>query len=199
MRRSTALFVVLFAAPLLASTTGTPGVLASRSNGKVATGQAARGVSAIRVPALGPCPAWRNTYRDVVNSGSVLRTTLLPKGALFGRICRYGEQAGSSRVARIRAALINGRAAHDFEAIIGSLKTGSPPGGAVNCPASLPGVTVLAFGYTGGKTIDLWFDGTGCKLLDNGYIKAYGPNNWNSLQQLMRLVDLIAPIPASVS
>jgi hypothetical protein len=148
----------------------------------------------VHFPAQGPCPSVALVRRatDVNNSGTGLREQLLPPGALFGRICRYGERGGSGPFVLLRAKALSGRAVLDFQRVIDLLKTGKSTG-IYACPAALRSVTLLAFGYAHRPAVDLWYNDTGCRTLDNGYVKASDVVNVVDFTRFANLVSNLAP------
>jgi hypothetical protein len=145
----------------------------------------------LRLAATGPCPATVSSYRDVLNSGTDLTNELLPEGALFGHICRYGTVEGRPYLL-VKSANINGRTVTEFESAIAKISTARPVGIA-SCPAAFSSVTILAFGFQGRPDVDLWFIDTGCQTLDNGRLEASEISNRGFYDDFDPLVDLIAP------
>lgn len=114
---------------------------------------------------------------------------------IFGRLCRYGERAGSGPFVRLSAKVLNGRTALLFQEAIGVLKTAKPIG-VYACPAAFRSVTLLAFGYAARPTVDLWYNDSGCQTLDNGYVKAWSVVDSVAFARFAALVSSLAPQPA---
>lgn len=146
----------------------------------------------VRVPARGPCPPSVQGYSDVANNGQDLRSRLLPAGALFGLICRYGQGPGATAFTLIRSALVNGRTALIFEQVISKISTKKSAGVAA-CPAQFATVTVLAFGFSRRADIDLWYNDSGCQTLDNGFLEASEISNPAFFNQFIPLVTELSP------
>lgn len=146
----------------------------------------------LRLAARGPCPASVRQAHDVANPGSGLATRLLPPGAVFGHLCRYGA-SGAASSALVAHAIVNGRTANDFERALAALSTRRPTG-VYHCPAGRAQVSVLAFGFLGRPDIDLWFLDSGCRTVDNGLLRAAEVESPRAFARFASIVDLLAPV-----
>lgn len=130
----------------------------------------------VRFKPEGPCPsaALVRVAEDVSNAGPSLRTRLLPPGAIYGRLCQYGNKDNSRPYELLRTSILTVRTTVDFQKAIDSLKIGTPSavpsclGGSTLGPA----VTLLAFAYQDRAAVDLWYN-PACRTLDNGYVRAW--------------------------
>jgi hypothetical protein len=71
------------------------------------------------------------------------------------------------------------------------LKLGKPKG-VYHCPAQLHSVTLLAFGYSTRRAVDLWYNDSGCQTLDNGTITAWQVASSVDFGRFVRLVNQLA-------
>ncbi len=142
----------------------------------------------LHVPATGPCPPFLSIPNTgISNTGFDLRRHLLPPGAIFGRICRY-TMTTRSRLDRRRAAVISGRTTVDFQKVIGRMER-SP---SRTCSQVGTNVTIFAFGYSNGRSVDLRFVESGvCESLTNGHLTASLTNNAQWFSDLGDLVNLL--------
>lgn len=151
---------------------------------------------ALNVPPEGPCPSTIRGFYDVTNAEHSLEQHLLPQGALFGIICRYGSAKGQGRFELERTALVNGRTALAFEAAVERIAT-TKPRAVEFCPEQLPSATILAFGYGDGDDVDLWYSDSGCETLDNGFLEAAEVSNPAFSDRFVPLLNEIAPLHRS--
>lgn len=181
MRRSRLAFVALlatlpiFAISPLALRFGSPNQMIQRTD-------------KVHLPATGPCPPFLSIPNTgVSNTVSHLRTHLLPPGAIFGRICRY-TLTTRSKLDRSRVAVFSGRSTVDFQKVIGRMKTS--PGR--TCSQVGTNVTIFAFGYSNGRSVDLLFVESGdCESLTNGHLTAFLTDNAQWFADLGDLVNLL--------
>jgi hypothetical protein len=67
--------------------------------------------------------------------------------------------------------------------------------GEFHCPNQEFGtVAVIAFDY-GRRTVDLWYQWTGCQTLDNGYVLAFQGGNPSFYSGFQDAFDDLAPLP----
>jgi hypothetical protein len=58
-----------------------------------------------------------------------------------------------------------------------SIRSGTPPSGPIDCPASIISVTLLGFSYRVGEPAALRWDDSGCQEIDNGNLAAFQMNS----------------------
>lgn len=165
-RRSGALIVV----GLLASGLVACEAARASSIGRVSPFQKA-GPTVTVSPGAG-CPTTIGSARDVANDRAPTRR-LLPSGIepVAALVCWY-DASTLARSVRLDTA-----AATRLDTAIGHISL-AVPDGVFNCPAALASPRiVLAFVYGPGRTVDLWYDPTGCATLDNGDVSASEAGN----------------------
>lgn len=117
-----------------------------------------------------------------------------------GLVCRYrqigGHPGGPGPQFGVLYASppLDGRQAVELTRIIDAIKTEGPPSGPISCPAQLNGMaTVIAFDYPH-RSVDLWYQDSGCQEIDNGVIGASEIGN-ASFEALPDWLNAIAPAP----
>lgn len=77
-------------------------------------------------------------------------------------------------------------------AVIDSISTAVPTGSS-SCPNDSESTSVIAFAYSDGATVELWYRDSGCQTLDNGHIQAFEVANPEFYGAFETLVNTWAP------
>lgn len=137
--------------------------------------------SKITINPNGPCPTTLGDATDVTRSRLPKANELVPKDSAptAGLICEYGEPPDATTGAvppptLTHAITLTQSQAQELAATISKISL-TPPRGGFACPAQYFGShTVIAFGYPdAAPTVDLWYETSGCRTLDNGHVSAF--------------------------
>lgn len=146
--------------------------------GHVSTGQA--NGAKVTVSVSDGCPATLDSATDVATSPASQADKLLPAGVSprDGLICEYAIASSGRHVPRLtRRIPLTRPAATKLAAAISTISL-KPASGTFSCPAQYFGTdTVIAFDYPSDKTVDLWYETSGCRTLDNGDVLAFQGGN----------------------
>ncbi len=147
------------------------------------------------LPARG-CPQSLGHAQDVANRGSWVERELVPASPVGGLICRYAAaRRPSSSPTLAHWARLDRAQARRLAGVIRELST-RPPSGAVACPAGFYQATLIALSYRTRAPADLWYQDTGCRTLDNGWMGASEIANPGFYGRFAPLLDrLCAPPP----
>jgi hypothetical protein len=128
----------------------------------------------LRVLASGRCPATDAGVVGVRNPGAHLTGALLPAGrpATALRCSYYGANGKSFKLkAQQRLGPARARA---LASAIARIPVSHLVGSTTSCPADDGSAVLVAFGYPGSGSVDVWAEVTGCATISNGYIYAGG-------------------------
>jgi hypothetical protein len=87
---------------------------------------------------------------------------------------------------------MNARTAANVAMDVNAMSTARPTAVA-HCPAQLATVTVLSFGYSADRSVELWYSDSGCQTLDNGFLEASEISNPPFYEGFSALVARLAP------
>jgi hypothetical protein len=135
----------------------------------------------VAVTVAGGCPETLGHAGDVANDPAELRHHLLLVGPhpSAGLVCEYRDRqhGGQASTQLTRSVPLDAGRAARLTSVIARVALARPRG-AFHCPAAMFGTdTVIAFTYPGRRTVDLWYYTSGCRTLDNGYVRAYQAGN----------------------
>ena len=129
--------------------------------------------SRLRVLASGRCPATDAGVVGVRNPGTHLTRTLLPARPDAALRCAY--YGGNGKPSRLKSQQRLGPArARSLAAAIARIPVSHLVGAVYHCPADDGSAVLVAFGYPGRGSVDVWAEVTGCATIANGYIYASG-------------------------
>jgi hypothetical protein len=152
--------------------------------------------SPARVVVSRSCPGGLGTANGVSNAYSGAQ--LVAPNPTSGLICRYtppypfGAQPNpdpASLSAQVR--LSTSQAVH-LSTVIDAINTAVPTG-STSCPPDLRSVSVIAFAYSRGRDIDLWFEDSGCQTLNNGRVEVFEEGNPEFYGAFDPLIEAWAP------
>lgn len=123
------------------------------------------------------CPDPLPSFDTVANRGGGSATQLVPPHPLAVLICRYGPRQRESSAILYRQVRLGAAPASAIASAADSIKSGPPPSGPIDCPASIISVTLLGFSYRGGGQAALRWEDSGCQEMDNGNLAAFQMNS----------------------
>ncbi len=146
----------------------------------------------LRVDVAAGCPALLGRYQDVVNTFP--GPPLVPPDPKAGIICRYGSSATKPGTATLaRQTRLGSAQAALMTTAVRRLSLAPPPLGVRYCPADFGVVAVIGLSFSGRPDVGLWYQATGCQILDNGRIGSFEGGNPSFSNGFLNTIDRLSP------
>jgi hypothetical protein len=145
----------------------------------------------LRVDVAAGCPALLGRYQDVVNTFP--GPPLVPPDPKTGIICRYGPSATKPGAARLeRQTRLSSAQAALLTTAVRRLSL-APPAAVIYCPADFGVIALIGLSYSGRPDVGLWYQATGCQILDNGRIGSFEGGNPSFANGFLNTIDDLSP------
>lgn len=150
---------------------------------------------ALRIDVRQSCPKSVAQYHDVTNANADARTTLVPPNPTAGLICRYGTIPTLSSSIPYTLVVAKRLGQQDASALAEAIDRVSTkrPTGLSSCPAQFATATIIAFAYANGSNADIWYEDSGCQMLDNGFLASSELGDPAFYNGFMSLIERLAP------
>lgn len=145
----------------------------------------------LKVQVATGCPAKVGGFRDVVNTFS--GPPLVPAAPAAGLVCRYVPVLATKNPGKlVRSTPLSQAQATKLATLVRKLSL-KPPVGAISCPADTEAVALIAFSYSSGAHVALWYHASGCETLDNGAIGSFEMGNPAFYNGFLTGIDKLSP------